>query len=209
MRVLVVDDHVLFREVFIRALHTRAEVQVVGEAADVKTACERVASLRPEVVTLDVMLDGESGTAAVRELRKLHAGVRILMLTGYPHVDQMLQAFANGALGYIGKSELLADVVAAMRKVESGHEYVPRQFAEALREAREGHRRWTAFEGLSRREREVFQLAARGLTNQGIADALTISVKTVETHRTKIHRKLGTHTTGDLVRVAVRQGLPI
>jgi DNA-binding NarL/FixJ family response regulator len=209
MRVLVVDDHVLFREVFIRALHTRTEVQVVGEAGDVKTACERVGPLRPDLVTLDVMLDGESGTAAARELRKINPGLRILMLTGYPHVDQMLQAFANGALGYIGKAELLDDVIAAMRTVAAGHEHVPRQFAETLQEVRRGQRRWTAFEGLSRREREVFQLAARGLTNRGIAEALTISIKTVETHRTKIHRKLGTATTSDLVRVAVREGLPI
>jgi DNA-binding NarL/FixJ family response regulator len=209
MRVLVVDDHILFREIFIRALHSRGEVAVVGEAGDARTACKLVEALRPDVVTLDVMLEGESGIAAARSIRKVHAGARILMLTGFVNVDQMLQALANGALGYMSKSQPLAEVIAAMRSVAAGRECVPAEFQEALLEMRQGRRRWSPLEGLSRREREVFQLAARGLSNRGIAEALTISIKTVETHRTKIHRKLGTHTTSDLVRVAVRQGLPV
>jgi two-component system, NarL family, response regulator NreC len=209
MRVVVVDDHALFREILIPALQSRGKVEVVGEAGDARTAYSLVQKLRPDVVTLDIMLEGESGIAAARELRRLNPDIRILMLTGYPNLDQLLQALANGALGYVCKTQPFEEVLAALQAVAAGRESVPVQFADALLQVRQGKRRRNPLDELSRREREVFQLAARGYSSRGIAEALTISIRTVETHRIQIHRKLGTHTAGDLVRVAVRAGMPI
>jgi DNA-binding NarL/FixJ family response regulator len=207
MRALIVDDHILFREAFITALRTVNDVEVVGEACDVTTAHGLLESTQPDVVTLDAVLENESGIVAASHLNKAYPQAGILILTGHPHLDQLLLALDNGARGYACKTQPLDAIVDAMRKVAAGGEYVPPQFEAPLLDARNGRRMWGPLEGLSQREREVFQLAARGLTNRGIAEALTISIKTVETHRSKIHQKLGTHSTSDLVRVAVRQGL--
>src|SRR5262249_5277736 len=117
------------------------------------------------------------------------------------------QALANGALGYACKAQPLDDVIEAVRTVAAGREYIAPQLRGALIEARNGRRTDGPLDWLSRREREVFQLAARGYTNSGTDEALTISVKTVETHRANINQKLGTHSTSDLVRMAARHGL--
>jgi len=210
-KIALVDDHHVFRT-GLRAIITGVpNLSVVGEAPDARKAYEMIVATKPDVVVLDLMLPDGDGIAVSRELRRRSPEVRILILTIQNSELLVSRALAAGASGFVLKSDEPDEILRGIEAVGSGRRYVSSAFgeraAEIIAQARETNESNDPLSSLSRREREVCDLVLRGLSNQAVADALCISIKTVETHRARINQKLGVHSTGQLIRLAAMQGL--
>jgi DNA-binding NarL/FixJ family response regulator len=209
LSVVLVDDHSLFRAALTLWL-ARNEVTVVGEAADATAAYPIVERTRPDVVIVDLHLPGSDGITVIRELVRRCKEQRVLLLT--MRADERFAALAlkAGAHGYALKADDPEELCRALNAVAAGERYVaPSLSTETARLLALPN---GAFESnlvgdLSRREREVFDLLARGFEARNVATQLCISVKTVDTHRTRILRKIGVHSTSALILFAVRHGL--
>jgi DNA-binding NarL/FixJ family response regulator len=207
VRLLIIDDHALFRAGMRALLELDGHLEVVADEGDARSGCAAALTHQPDVITLDVRLPGTNGIAAIDDIRRAAPDARILMLSMHSAPEFVLQAFANGAHGYAAKDQAASEVVDAIKTVAAGQRYLAPRLPRSLLEMRAGPLRGSVLDVLSRREREIFDLVARGFSSQGIATQLFISVKTVETHRAHINRKLGFHSTVDLVRFAARHEL--
>jgi DNA-binding NarL/FixJ family response regulator len=212
LRLLLVDDHQVFRDGFRALLATQTDLSIVGEASDARQAFALAETAHPDVVVLDVSLPGMDGVAAVREISRRKPAARLMMLSMHDRDDDVARAMAAGARGYAFKSQPAAEVLDAIRAVGRGDRYLPPRVSgfvvdEIVRENGTGN--GDSLGVLSKREREVFALLVRGLGNDGVARQLCISVKTVETHRARILKKLRVHSIADLVRFAARRGLAL
>jgi len=207
VRVLIVDDHALFREGIRMILEAQPDIEVVGEAGDGGEALALVEQTRPDIVILDIAMPGLDGLEATKRIKATHPEVRILVLTMHDHKEYVLPMLRLGASGYVVKRAAASELVQAIRSVYRDESYLHPSAARAVLE--EYRRRAVPDEegGLTEREKEVLRLIAEGLTNQEIARRLYISVRTVETHRKNLMEKLGLHTSADLVRYAIRKGL--
>jgi DNA-binding NarL/FixJ family response regulator len=209
-RLLLVDDHELFRQGLKAALEAAADFVVVAEAADARSALEAARTSQPDIAILDVSLPGAGGVALARDLLRYEPSCKIMMLTMHVSEPYVLEAFDAGARGYAIKDQRTTEIIDAIRTVARGEIYLaPRIPRSVLERHQSGSYRLDSgpLGELSVREREVFDLAVRGFTNESIASELGISVKTVETHRARINRKLRVHSTGELVRFAALHGL--
>jgi two-component system response regulator NreC len=161
-------------------------------------------SKQPDVVTVDVSLPGVDGIAATRELCRRRPESRVLVLSMHVEPYMVTRAIGAGALGYAFKTDPADEVLAAVRSVARGQRFLSKSIEGSVDGAgtEEG-----PIAQLSQREREVFQLLVRGFSNQRAAKELCISIKTVETHRSHIHHKLGVHSVAELIRFAARHGL--
>ena len=209
IRTVIIDDHEILRDGIRALLDGRGDVEIVGEAGDARNGIRVVAETQADVVLLDVGLPVSNGIAVAPEILKAAPHTRILILTMHAIHEYVLQAFAAGAHGYALKDQPADEVLEAIRTVAGGDSYLAPSLPRALLETRRGSAPTGALEALSPREREIFDLAVRGFSNQGIATNLCISVKTVETHRAHINRKLGVHSATELIRYAARHGLVI
>jgi DNA-binding NarL/FixJ family response regulator len=205
VRVVVVDDHPIFRRGLVDALSGAPGIAVSGEAATIKAAMATVAEHEPDLAVVDLSLGDENGLDLVTALAARHPKVRVLVLSGYDervHADRALKA---GALGYIMKDRTVDELLKAVRRVASGKPYVSEDTADrilvALGSAR--HPPASPLERLSDRERHVLTLMGRGLSTRAIAGHLQLSVKTVESHYAHIKDKLGLRHGRELMRVAV------
>jgi DNA-binding NarL/FixJ family response regulator len=210
VRILLVDDHTVFREALGALLVQRdPSLEIVGERATARDGIRAVSELNPDLVLMDIMLGGTSGIAAVRELRRLELQCRILVLTAIVEPGFVVDALSAGADGYALKEQPIDDVLLAIQRVSRGVGYVAPRMERTLSAGRglpaPGLQGIVA--SLSIREREVFELVVAGYTNQRISSELFISVKTVETHRTRINKKLRVHSTVELLRLAALHGL--
>jgi DNA-binding NarL/FixJ family response regulator len=210
-KVILVDDHHVFRAGLRAILASEADISVVGEASEARQAYSLLDSAQPDLVVLDLTLPDGDGVAATREIIRREPRARVLILTMQTNELFVSRAMAAGASGFAIKSQGPEEILQAIRAVASGEKYLSPQFADRISSTNGRPVRDQAsadpLEPLSRREREVCDLVLRGLSNQGIADALCISIKTVETHRARINQKLGVHSTGQLIRLAALQGL--
>lgn len=208
IRVLLADDHALFREGLRALLQATPDIQVVGEAATGYEAIAAVPECRPDVVILDVAMPDLNGIDAANLIRTRHPDTRILVVSMHSTVEHVHRAFAAGVRGYLLKESASAEVVAAVRMVHGGAMYL----CDALRErlgdlaARLDLPR-SPLERLSVRERQVLQLVAEGKTSADIAQRIHVSPKSVETYRGRILQKLGLENTASLVKFAVEHGL--
>ena len=207
IRVLVVDDHAVVRSGLRLLLDAEADIETVGEAGDMRTAIFEARSLKPDVVLMDMVMPGGSGIEATAAVLKEHPEAKVLVLSMQDDPSYVREAFAAGAFGYVLKEAADSDVVAAVREVAAGGRYVHPALGARLIAAEAEDRRRAAADPLSDREREVLGLLALGHTNQEIAKLLYISVRTAETHRAHIMRKLGLQTRAELVRYALEEGL--
>jgi DNA-binding NarL/FixJ family response regulator len=207
IRVLIVDDHAVVRAGLRRVLDAEADIETVGEAADADRAIYEAIETTPDVVLLDVMLPGKNGIEALPALLRAAPHARILMLSMQDDPRYVREAFDAGASGYVLKEAADTEVVGAVRAVAAGNSYVHPALGARLVAADAAERRRAASDPLSDREREVLRLLALGHTNQEIATMLFISVRTAETHRAHIMRKLGLTTRAELVRYALAEGL--
>lgn len=205
-RVVIVDDHALVRQGLRLILHGVAGIEVVGECSCGEDALKAAVKDRPDVMLMDVhMPQGLDGITTARHLRQIAPQVRVIMLTMFDdraHVEKMLDA---GVSGIVFKHDDSSEIVAAIQHGQPGRPYLSRRWgqranAETVSPSRTAER-------LSPRETEVLVLLAQGYTNREVADALHISVKTVETHRQHIMRRIGLHSRAALVRYAYQNGL--
>lgn len=209
IRIVLAEDHALVREGTRAILERSPDLAVVGEASDGQEALDLIERLRPDVAILDIRMPRLTGIEVVRLMKERSTKTRALMLTGYDDDEFVLALMEAGADGYILKSARSAELVSAVRAVYQGETVLDPAIAAKV--ARLWGRRTSAggrepSEQLSPREREVLQLAARGLRNKDIADKLSISVRTVEGHFNGILTKLGVASRMEAVLLAVSRG---
>jgi len=208
MRLMLVEDHAVFRSALRELFATREpSFEMVAEAATAQDAWRLADQHHPDLTIMDLFLRGESGISATRELCRRHRGARVLILTAVDNPCFVREAFAAGARGYALKEQSAEEIFGAVRVVAGGARYLPPRFdPELMVEGRQDAQSEGLFGQLSAREREIFDLVVAGHGNQRIAAELFISVKTVETHRARINRKLGVHSGVELVRFAALHG---
>jgi two-component system, NarL family, response regulator NreC len=212
IRVLIVDDHAVLRAGLRMLIGGQPDMEVVGEAADGEDAVQRVPELKPDVVLMDITMPGIGGIRAIEQIRRVHPETRVLVLTMHDVPAYLRSVLAAGASGYVVKRAADSELISAIRGVHRGRTVLDP--ALATRVVQGGLRRRSAAAQaagpasvLSQREREVLELVAQGFTNQQIADRLGLSVKTVETYRSRLVEKLGLRSRADLVRYALDSGL--
>ena len=214
IRILLVDDHPIFRAGLRALLESQPDVQVVGEAGNGAEAIDRANELRPDIILLDISMPDVDGLEALRRMQADHVPGRVLVLTMHAENEYLFQVLESGGYGYVLKQGVDTDLFTAIRTVAAGDIFLyPSATALLLSRYREQKRALedTADEnhpdGLSDREREVLSLTAQGYSGQEIGDRLALSAKTVETYRTRVMRKLNLRHRSDLVRYALRVGL--
>ena len=207
IRVLIVDDHAVVRAGLRLLLDAEEDIETVGEAGDAREAIFEARSTTPDVVLMDVVLGGQSGIDVTPELLHEQPQAKVLILSMQDDPRYVREAFAAGACGYVLKEAADAELVSAVREVARGGSYVDPALGARMAIAEAAAEQAAEEDPLSEREREVLRLLALGHTNQEIAQMLYISVRTAETHRAHIMRKLGLDTRAELVRYALAQGL--
>jgi DNA-binding NarL/FixJ family response regulator len=211
VRVLVVDDHALFRHGLVSVLRTAADVEVVGEARDGIEAIERAATLEPDVVLMDVRMPTVNGIEAARRIRLAQPMVRVLMLTESEDEDDLFGALRAGATGYLLKEVAIDEIADAIRSVANGQALVsPSMTTQLLSEFNAMSRRLEEeHDGrrLTDRELEVLRLIARGMSNKDIGTELVISENTVRNHVRNILEKLQVRSRVEAAMYAVREKL--
>jgi DNA-binding NarL/FixJ family response regulator len=203
IRVLLIDDHAVVRAGLHSRLDAEGDIAVVGEAGTTESGIARARALQPDVVMMDVLMPHGSGIEAIPELARVAPAAKVLILSSQASPSTVREALTAGASGYISKGRPDADVLAAIRSVATGTRYVEPELGAQLVVADSV----PELQPLSDRERDVLQLLALGYMNQEIGKKLFISVRTVDTHRAHIMRKLGLATRADLVLFALAHGL--
>jgi DNA-binding NarL/FixJ family response regulator len=208
-RILLVDDHELVRRGIRSLLEAEEDFEVCAEASNGRAAVDLVEVLMPDVVVMDIGLPGLNGIEATRQIRKAARRTEILALSLHESEHFAREVLAAGARGYVFKSDAAHEVVDAVRAIRNKKRYLTKRLAENAERLGLGENRPAAGTGspLTRREREVMQLVAEGHSNRSISDVLKISIKTTETHRARIMKKLGLKSIADLVRYALREGI--
>ncbi|MDB4982025.1 MAG: two component transcriptional regulator, LuxR family [Myxococcales bacterium] len=202
IRIVVVDDHPLVRLALKTALPScDATLEIVGEASSVRESIPIIRDSIPDVVIADMILRGTSGAAAIREIRQAAPSSRVLVYTALLEPGFAVDALGAGADGFAVKTGTVDELLAAIRQVLRGESYLAPSIEKTLGDGKL-IRKESRSRLLSAREREVFDLVVAGNSSQQVADLLFISVKTVETHRGRINKKLGATSTADLVRFA-------
>lgn len=203
--ILLADDHALIRQ-GLKALLEKQGCRIVGEAADGQEAIRSVENAQPEIAILDISMPILNGIDAARALRKSAPKTKIILLTKHDEDQYVTEAMRAGVKGYVLKSQAADDLVHAIREVSRGSVYLSPKISRVVVDAYLSKERLST-DGLSGRERQVLQLVGEGKSTKDIAVLLGISVKTAESHRARLMKKLDIHETASLVRYAIRHGL--
>lgn len=206
IRILLADDHALVRQGFRMILSGEEDFEVIGEATNGREAVELCSALKPDVVVMDVTMHELNGIEATRRIMESLPRTRVLALSMHKDSVYVREILRAGASGYLLKDAMESDLISAVRAIARGEGYLSPGVSESVLT---DYRRHVTdpIDLLSSREREVLQLIAEGKTNKEIATLLNLSVYTIDAHRGKIMEKLNLHSTGELVRFAVRKGL--
>lgn len=208
IQVVIVDDHTVVRSGLSLLLRTQPDIEVVGLAGSAEQAIALAAELAPSVILLDITMPDRSGLDALPDLLRASPTSRVIILTMHDDQAYLGRALSQGASGYLLKSAADEELVDAIRTVHRGRSFISVSLADnSLRDVLDEPPARREATGLSDREREVLGLIGRGHTNREIADHTDLSVKSVETYRTRIAHKLGIRKRAELVRYAVENGL--
>ncbi len=208
VRILVADDHELVREGLISVLRqAHPEWEVVGEAANGKEAIRLAEALRPNVAILDLSMPEPNGLRVTEHLSSAIRGIKVMVLTVHTAEPVMRQARRAGASAFVGKNELPDNLVTAVERMLAGEPFFASESASPPPSELKPAERIPVQYLLTRRELEVLRLLAQGLSNKEIASALGMSVRTVESHHANILSRLSVDSLGDLVKLAVADGL--
>lgn len=205
IQVMLADDHQIIRQ-SLKVLLEREGLKIVGEASNGQEAVKIAESLHPDVAVLDVSMSVLNGIDAAKEIQKVSPHTKTVFLTIHDEDPYLLDALRVGAKGYVVKTHAAENLVQAIREASRGGVYLSPEVSRAVVQAYQNKTELSS-EPLSPRERQVLQLIAEGKTTKEVAGVLNISVKTAETHRTRIMEKLDIHETAGLVRYAIRRGL--
>ena len=203
IRVVIAEDHTLIREALAKMLIASHRIDVVGQAATGTEAVSQVSRLHPDVLLLDVSMPEKDGIAALADLAALETGTKTIILTMHEDEAHGVRAIRGGAAGYVKKSANLDELLAAIERVHRGERVIPEEVEAALGKKRSDH----PAQVLSSREFQVMEHLASGKTNREIAEMLSISVKTVDTHRGHVLKKLRLRNNSDITRFAIQHGL--
>jgi two-component system response regulator NreC len=208
IRVLLADDHTILRDGIRALLDDQTDMEVIGEAEDGQSTVKMVAKLIPDVVVMDIAMPLLNGLEATRQIRRDYPQVNVLILTMHENEEYIRQVLAAGALGYVLKDAAARDLLGAIRAVHQGEAVLSPAITRLVIE---DYLRWgdirpeDTTNGLTPREREVLQLIAEGYTNKEIAEILSLSVKTIQSHRTNLMSKLDLHDRGELIKYAIQK----
>ncbi len=208
IRVLLADDHTILRDGIRALLEDQADIEVIGEAEDGLATVRMVAQLKPDVVVMDIAMPLLNGLEATRQIQRDFPLVRVLILTMHENEEYIRQVLAAGALGYVLKDAAARDLLDAIRSVNRGEAVLSPAITRLVIE---DYLRWgdippeDTSNRLTPREREVLQLIAEGYTNKQIAEILSLSIKTVQSHRTNMMSKLDLHDRGELIKYAIQK----
>lgn len=205
MDLVLVEDHLAYRQSFRIALSTLTEYNVVGEASSAREGCRLIERRKPDLAIVDFILGDSDGVSLARELKRRRNRTPILMLGRVPHPLFVRDAFRAGVRGYALKNEPLGQVIQAIERVRAGEVYISPQIQTLLDVDEQGR----GLEQLSRREREVLCLLVDGRSSKEIARALCVSVRTVDAHRLHINRKLSVRSPAQLARYVADVGLVV
>jgi DNA-binding NarL/FixJ family response regulator len=211
LRILLGDDHTLVRQGLRKILEARPEWQVVAEASDGRDAVRQALSGQPDVAILDIGMPLLNGIEATRQIVRRCPNIRVLILSMHSDEAYIIQSLKAGAHGYLLKDSADTELIRGVAAVASGQSFFSPSVAKVMLDEYVRHLAEKGivdrFESLSEREREIFQLAAEGHSNKEVANLLSVSPATVETHRAHIFQKLDIHNTAELVLYAVRRGV--
>ncbi|MBN1978309.1 MAG: response regulator transcription factor [Anaerolineae bacterium] len=208
--ILLADDHRIVRQGLRALLEAEPDFSLVGETGDGLEAIQLAERLQPDVIVLDLMMPGINGLEATRQIGDNCPQTRVIILSMHADEAYVLEALRNGASGYVLKDSSADDLVRAVREVEAGRRYLSPPLSERAIEAytrKAQEASLDPYEELTNREREVLHMAAEGHSSTEIAERLSISSRTVETHRANMMRKLDLHSQTDLIRYALKRGI--
>ena len=210
-RIVIADDHEVVRKGLRAILEAHPGWEVCGEASDGRSAVEKAQELRPEVVVIDIGMPQLNGLEATRQILKNQPETRVLVLSVYESEQLVEEVLDAGARGYVLKSDASRDLVRAIEELLRNHTFFTSRVGQLVLETVLGKRAHGKMKGgsspLTPREREVVQLLAEGKSSKEVAVALNLSVKTAETHRANIMRKLDVHSISELVLYAVKNNI--
>lgn len=205
IKVLLADDHKIVREGLRRIIEESGEMEVVAEAADGNEAISRTLDTRPDVAVVDISMPGMDGLEVVAQLKALAPSMPVLILTMHDEEQYVVRAVESGAMGYVTKQAAPEQLVDAVKKLYAGGLYLTEKASEALAlRVIKGDKFKSDAESLSMRELQVLRKLALGQTNHEIADSYHLSVKTVDTYRSRILKKLNLRNNAELSRFAMQ-----
>jgi two-component system, NarL family, response regulator NreC len=210
LTIVLADDHAVVRSGLRALLESELVCAVVGEAGNGPEALALVERLQPTLLVVDLMMPGLSGLEVARQARQMAPNTRIVILSMHSDESYVREALRVGVTAYVLKEAMSNDFVYALQQAASGRRYLSPPLSEKALDAYASQSAETnldLYETLTSREREILYLAAQGMTSAEIAERLMIGVRTVDTHRASMMRKLGLHTPLDLIRYAVRRGI--
>jgi two-component system response regulator NreC len=208
IRLLLADDHTILRAGLRALLENEPDLSVIAEAEDGREAVKLACQLEPDIAIMDISMPLLSGLEAARQIRHACPSVKILILTMYENEEYIRQALAFGAMGYLLKDATSSELIHAVHAIQRGEAVLS---PPVTRLVLENYLRWGdiqrdhSADGLSPREREVLQLIAEGYTNKQMAEILSLSIKTIQTHRMNLMSKLGLHDRADLIKYAIQR----
>ena len=209
IRILLADDHTLFRQGVRTLLASETDMEVVGEAPDGSAAAERAAELKPDIVLLDIGMPGLSSFETTRQIKRNRPETKVVFLTMYDDEDYLVEGMEVGANGYVLKDSPAPQLIAAVRDVYRGGSYLsPRMLSQLVDDFRTRVKttdRMPRFATLTPREKEVLKMLAEGNSVKEVATQLNLSVKTVEAHKFNLMRKLDIHNKAHLVQYAIQK----
>ncbi len=210
IRILLAEDHKVVREGTRRLLESQEDFEVVGEASDGVEAVDLAKKCKPEIIIMDVSMPRLNGIEATRQIKALYPNMAILVLTGYDNDEYVFALLEAGAAGYLLKESSGEELIDAIRQVMTGepvlHPKIMKKVLNRLRSPSEDLPVQSLGEVLSDREKEVLRLAAKGMSNMEIADSLTLSVRTVQTHLRSIFNKLGVGSRSEAIVYGLKKG---
>jgi two-component system response regulator NreC len=210
-KVVIAEDHTILREGLRALLSSSPDFEIVGEAEDGRGAIQCVVNVKPDLVLMDLSMPRMNGMDAIREIKKLCPGTKILALTVHKAEEYVCATLQVGADGYVLKDATHPELVMAMKSVLAGKPYlspgISERVIEGYLEGRKTLKSRSLWDILTQREREILKLIAEGHKNKEIADYLCLSVKTIETHRANLMRKLDLHDVSALTTFALEKGL--